>query len=180
MLNVDKTQELIVDFRKCRNLKDSIIINSSAVEHLDIHKYLGLTVMNTSSWTQNADKRIKNGRKKYLFFLHILKSYNGSIDVMINFYCAVIESILTANILVWFGCTNKREIQKIESIIRTAERIIVTSLRTIQSIYQERTIKRTSNIIKDLSHPATRYCQYLPSGRLCAFKGSKTVFILLQ
>ena len=60
-----------------------------------------------------------------------------------------------------------------QSIIRTAERIIGTSIRTIQSIYQERTIKRTSNIIKDLSHPASLYFQYLPSGWLRAFKGNK-------
>ena len=37
------------------------------------------------------------------FFLRILKSYNVSIDAMINFYCAVIERILTTNILVWSG-----------------------------------------------------------------------------
>ena len=41
--------------------------------------------MNTSSWTQNADKIIKNVRQR-LFFLLILKSYNANINVMINFY----------------------------------------------------------------------------------------------
>ena len=92
---------------------------------------------------------------------------------MINFYHAVIEGILTANILVWFYCTNKMEVKKIKLIIRTAERIIGASLRTIQSTYQERTIKRTSNIYKNMSHPVTLYFQYLPSGRLRTFKGNK-------
>ena len=46
ILNVDKTKETIVDFRKCRNLKDSIIINGSSVEQVNIHKFLGLIVMN--------------------------------------------------------------------------------------------------------------------------------------
>ena len=32
ILNVDKTTELIVDFTKCRYLKDSITINGSTVE----------------------------------------------------------------------------------------------------------------------------------------------------
>ena len=131
-LNVDETKELIVDFRKCRNLKDSIIINGSAVEQVNINKKFGLAVMNTSSWTEIADKIIKDGRRS-LFCLRILISYND-INVMINFYRAVIESILTMSILVWFGCKNKREIKKIESIIRTAERITGTSLRTIQPI----------------------------------------------
>ena len=54
ILNVDKTKELIADFRKCRNLKDSIIINCSAVEHVNIHKFFGLNVMNTLSSTQKC------------------------------------------------------------------------------------------------------------------------------
>ena len=111
ILNVDKTKKLIVDFRKCRNLIDSTV-NDSAVKQANLHKFLGLTVINTLSWTQNADKIVEHGRHR-LFFLHILKSYNVNINVLINFYCAVIEIILTTNLLVWFGCTNKREIKKI-------------------------------------------------------------------
>ena len=173
ILKVYETKDLIEDFRKCRNFKDSIIIISGiAVKQVNIHKCLCLTVMNALFWTQNADKIIKKGRQK-LFFLRILRSYNVDINVMINFYCVVIEIFLATNILVWFGCTSKREIKKIKSIIRTAERIIGTSLCTIQSIYLEPTINRTSTITKDLSHPATRYFHYLPSGRLRAFKGNE-------
>ena len=98
ILNVDKPGELIADFRKCRNYKDSRIINGSAVEQANIHKFLSLTAMNTLSWTQNADKITKMGRQG-LFFLNILKSYNININVMINFYRAVIEGILTTNMV---------------------------------------------------------------------------------
>ena len=118
----------------CRNLKDSIIINGSTVDQVNIPKFLDLTVMNTLSWTQNADLIIIDGRQGLLFFFLTLRSYNVDIDVMINFYCAVIEIILTTNILVWFWLTNKREMKKIESVIRTAERIIGTSLCAIQPI----------------------------------------------
>ena len=38
-----KTKELIVDFRKCRNLKDSIVINGSTVEQVNTYNFLGLT-----------------------------------------------------------------------------------------------------------------------------------------
>ena len=38
--------QMTVDFTKCRNFKDSIIINGSAVEQVNIHKSHGLTVMN--------------------------------------------------------------------------------------------------------------------------------------
>ena len=84
ILNVDKTKELIVDFRKCRHLKDSIIINGSVVKQVNIQKFLGLTVMNTLSWTQNAVKVITKGRQR-LFFLLTLRSNNVVINVMIIF-----------------------------------------------------------------------------------------------
>ena len=48
ILNVGKTKELIADFR-VQTLKDSIIINGSAVKQVNINKFLGLTVMNTLS-----------------------------------------------------------------------------------------------------------------------------------
>ena len=113
ILSVDKTKVLIVDFRKSRNSKDSIIINSSTVEQVVMNVF-GLTAMNTLCWMQIADKIIKNGRLMMMIILHILTSHINvfNINVIINFYCAPIESILSTNILVLFGCTNKREIKK--------------------------------------------------------------------
>ena len=40
ILNVDKATELILDFRMCRNLKDSMIINGSAVKQVSIINFL--------------------------------------------------------------------------------------------------------------------------------------------
>ena len=51
ILNVDKTKELSVDLRKCRNVKDSITINGSTVEQVNTYKFLGLIVMNTLCFT---------------------------------------------------------------------------------------------------------------------------------
>ena len=75
-------------------MKDSIIIiiNGSAVEQVNIHNFFGLTVMDTLSSTENDDEIVKDGRQ-WLFFLLILRSYSVDINVMINFYHAVIESI---------------------------------------------------------------------------------------
>ena len=39
-----KHKELIADFRKCGSLKDSIVVNGSAVEQVNINKFIGLTV----------------------------------------------------------------------------------------------------------------------------------------
>ena len=94
--------------------------------------------MSKLSWKQNADEIIKKGRKR-LFLLRFLRSYNVTINVMIYFYLAVIESILTTNILVCFWCTDNREIKIVQSFIRTAEGVIGTFLSTIQSINESGT-----------------------------------------
>ncbi len=94
--------------------------------------------------------------------------------ISINFYRAIIESILTSNILVWFGRASKNDINKLESVIRNPERIIGTSLPSLISLYEERTIKRVDCIMNDASHPASGHFEFLPSGKgLRTFKGSK-------
>ena len=50
ILNVNKTKELIVDFRQCRNLKDSIIINGSTVEQANIYKYIYIYWVNCDEY----------------------------------------------------------------------------------------------------------------------------------
>ena len=173
ILNVNKTKELIVDFRRNKNVKTPLIINGSVVEQVNTFKLLGTFVMDTLSWKANSDEIIKKGRQR-MFFLRKLKSFGVKKDILINFYRAIIESILTTHILVWFGRINQNDLRKLESVIRTAERIIGTSLPSIHSIYQDRTLKRVTNIMKDNSHPALNYFHYLPSGRrLRNFKGSK-------
>ena len=53
ILIVDRKNEFIVDFTKCKNSKASIIINCSTVEQVNIYKFLCLTMMHTLSWPQN-------------------------------------------------------------------------------------------------------------------------------
>ncbi len=130
--------------------------------------------MDNLSWNENSDEILKKGRQR-LFFLRTLESYGVSDHILVNFYRAIIESILTTNILVWFySRVSQRDLGKLQSVIRSAERIIGTSLPSIHSLYQERALKRVDCIMKDHSHPASVYFNFLPSGnRLLAFRGSK-------
>ena len=129
ILNVDKTKELIVNFRKCKNVKDSMIINGNYVENAIIHKFLSLTVMNTLSWTQKADKK---KWKTKVVLLRVLRSCNVNINVMINFYHTAIESTWTTNIIVRFSAQIRGKSRKLK-IIRTAE-LILPSVQFNQSV----------------------------------------------
>ena len=54
-LNVNKTKEIIIDFRKSKALHDPIIINDHTVEHVSTYKYLGVMLNNDLSWSNNTD-----------------------------------------------------------------------------------------------------------------------------
>ena len=81
-------------------MRDPIIINSSTVERVNIYIFHGWAVTDTLSWTPNADNIIKEERQS-LFFLCTQISYSVDVNV-ISFYCAVVDSIFTTSILVWF------------------------------------------------------------------------------
>ena len=63
---------------------------------------------------------------------------------------------------------------KLESVVRYAEKIIGTQLPSLQHIYLSRLDASTKKILKDEFHPASIYFEKLPSGRRYrAFKGNK-------
>ncbi|KAI4902872.1 hypothetical protein NFI96_000376, partial [Prochilodus magdalenae] len=67
-----------------------------------------------------------------------LKEFNLPQTLMIQFYTAIIESILTASIIIWFGSSTSQEGTKLQRFIRTAERIIGCNLPSLQQIYTSR------------------------------------------
>ena len=116
---------------------------------------------------------VKKARQR-LFFLRSLSSFKVHKTVLINFYRATIESILTRSILVWFGAVSQKDLAKLNAIIRAAEGIIGTGLPSLHSIFTERARNRTELIMNDTTHPAHLYFQYLRSGRrLRHFTGNK-------
>ncbi|KAI4904345.1 hypothetical protein NFI96_009497 [Prochilodus magdalenae] len=73
-----------------------------------------------------------------MFFLRQLKKFNLPQTLMIQFYTAIIESVLTTSITIWFGSSISQERTKLRHIIRTAERIIGCNLPSLQQIYTSR------------------------------------------
>ena len=84
---------------------------------------------------------------------------------MINFYRAIVESVLTTSITVWFDRSTSQIKSKLQSIVRNAEKIIDTPLPSVEFIYLSRLEATSKKIIKDQFHPAHIYFEPLPSGR---------------
>ncbi|XP_056095291.1 uncharacterized protein LOC130073741 [Rhinichthys klamathensis goyatoka] len=80
-----------------------------------------------------------------LFFLRQLRKFNLPQELLIQFYSAIIESVLCTSITVWFGSATKSDIRRLQRTVRTAERIIGAPLPTLQDLYSSRVRKRADD-----------------------------------
>ena len=173
LLNVSKTKEIIIDFRHNKTPMAPLQINNSTVEQVSTFKFLGTHVSNNLSWDFNCQSILSKARQR-LYFLRKLKSYNVNKTILINFYRAIVESVLTTSITVWYDNATYKIKYKLQSIVRNAEKIIDAPLPSIEQIYLSRLEATSKKVMKDRFHPAYRYFEQLPSGRrLRAFKGNK-------
>ena len=107
-----------------------------------------------------------------MFFLRQLKRFNMPKKVMVEFYTAIIESILTSSITIWFAASTAKDKSRLQRIIRSAEKVIVCDLLSLLDLFRLRTSRRAGKIIADPSHPGHHLFLCLPSGR--RFRAIKT------
>ena len=73
----------------------------------------------------------------------------------------------------WFGNSTVADINKLNSVIRSAEKIVGCRLAGMEEIYMNRLLNKAKKIVDDSSHPGASYLKLLPSGRRYqTFKGS--------
>ncbi len=95
----------------------------------------------------------------------IMRKFNLPQELLKQFYSTIIESVLCTSITVWFSSATKSDLRRLRRVVRTAERIIGTTLPTLQELYSSRVSKRAGKITLDPSHPAHSLFELLPSGR---------------
>jgi hypothetical protein len=101
-LNVRKTKELIVDYRKRRAEQAPININATVVEQVESFKLLGVHITNDLSWSKHTKTVVKRTQQN-LFPLGRLKRFGKGYQILKKFNSCTIESILTGCITAWYG-----------------------------------------------------------------------------
>ncbi|PWA14737.1 hypothetical protein CCH79_00014460 [Gambusia affinis] len=81
----------------------------------------------------------------------------------ITSYRGTVESKLTSSIPVWFVACNTSDRQRIQRVVRTAERIIRPELPSILDTASSRSLTRARPISKDFSQPHHSLFSLLPS-----------------
>ena len=172
-LNTKKTKELIVDFRRHSTDLAPLYINGECVERVHTFRFLGVLISADISWTENISAVIKKAQQR-LHFLRVLRKYKLNSNLLLTFYRSSIESLLTYCITVWYGSCTKADRVRLQSVVKTAQKIIGCPLPSLMDIYSSRCLSRAANIIKDSSHPGFNMFSLLPSGKRYRCISTKT------
>ncbi len=163
-LNVEKTKEIVVDFRRVHTQHAPLTINGATVERASSTKFLGVHITEDLSWTNNTAALAKKAQQR-LYFLRKLRRAKAPTPIMCTFYRGTIESILTSCITVWYGAYNASCRKSLQRIVRAAEKIVGVSLPSLQDIYSTRLTRKALSIAGDPTHPTNSFFSLLPSGR---------------
>ena len=162
-LNVNKTKELIVDFRKQQREQPPIHIEGTAVEKLESFKFLSVHITDKLKWSTHTDSVVKKVQWHF-FNLRRLKKFGLSPKTLTNFYRCTIESILSGCITAWYGNCTTLNCKALQRVVRTTQCITRSRLPALHD-YSTRCHRKAKKIIKDNNHPSHCLFTPLPSRR---------------
>ncbi|KAI3354789.1 hypothetical protein L3Q82_004531 [Scortum barcoo] len=160
-INVKKTKEMIMDFRRGRHLPSPLYIGGTAVEVVSSFRYLGVHISDDLTWSKNTSCLIRKAHQ-HLYFLRRLRRAGLGSSVLTSFYRCVVESVLSSCIIVWHGSCSAAEKKALQRVVKAAQRTVGCSLPTTTDIYTSRCRKRASCIMKDPTHTAHTNCLSWP------------------
>ena len=160
-LNVKKTKEMFIDFRKIRSY-DPLVIMNEGVEAVENYKYLGVYIDNQLNFSHNVNHVYKKAVQR-LHFVRILHDIKVDRCILTLFYRSVIESILSFCITSWFGLISKKDKNKLHKIIRKSCKLGVKT-NQLDALYNDKLLKFVNKILKDTEHPLNCHFRFLRSG----------------
>ncbi|KAI5086566.1 gastrula zinc finger protein XlCGF28.1-like [Silurus meridionalis] len=104
-LDIDKTKETVVDFRRTQSDHSPLIIDGSSVEILKSTKFHGVHLPDNLTCSLNTSSITKSPTLLF-YFLRRLRKAHLPPNILTMFYRGTIKRILSSCITAWFGnCT---------------------------------------------------------------------------
>uniref|UniRef100_A0AAV2KPF0 SAM domain-containing protein n=1 Tax=Knipowitschia caucasica TaxID=637954 RepID=A0AAV2KPF0_KNICA len=124
---------MIVDFRKSTVPPPPPSVMDSPITSVESFRFLGTTITQDLKWEPTISSLIKKAQQR-MYFLRQLRKAKLPAQMLVQFYTAIIESILTSSITVWFAGATVRDKQRLQRIVRSAEEVIGRSLPSLQDL----------------------------------------------
>ncbi len=165
-LNVQKTKELVIDFRKsgCGLSPVASIIHGEDVQIVDSYKYLGTVFDSKLKFAQNTESIVKRGQQR-IHLLRKLNSFSVSEGILSCFYHSFIESLLTFSFICWYNGLAVKERNSLNQIVKVCSKIIGVQLKDLGSLWKERVVQKARGIMDQPGHILSSDFSLMPSGR---------------
>ena len=174
-LNVKKTKELVFDDAKSDVPFTPITIGSENVEVVDTFKYLGTVIDTKIKFEENTDQICKKCNQR-LYLLRKLKSFYVCKEILQTVYRSMVESILSFNIVCWYGFLSLRSKKKLDRIVSLAGKIIGINQSPMSELYRKAILRKGKSIVSSADHPLVSEFSLLPSRRRYRVPLSKKKF----
>ena len=155
-LNVNKTKEMVIDFRKSHVVSNEVIIKGGVVERVDNYKYLGVLLDSRLSWHDHIDMLMKKLNSR-MYCLRAMNRFNVQSKILAMFYKSVICGVWQYNLVSWGGNVRKEDEQRIDAMIMQAGRVIGISQPSMGTSYKELLGNKLDNILRNDEHPLHTY-----------------------
>lgn len=163
-LNVNKTKDMVLDFRKTAQTSLPTVINGTVVEMVDSYKYLGTIIDNRLNFEQNTSQICKKGAQR-LYFLRRLNFFNVDKTLMVLFYRSFIESVLSFCLVSFYENLSVQNKTRLNRAVVEASRVIGQKQMSLTDIYTKQVLNKARSILSLPDHPLRMEFNLLPSGR---------------
>ena len=163
-LNVNKTKDMIIDFRTSAPVPSVTTVKGTDLELVDSYKYLGTIIDRKLLFKENT-LAVCSKVQQRLFFLRKMRSFSVCSTMMMMFYRSFIESVLSFCMASWYGNLNQEYKDKLDRHVKGASKIIGVYQAQLSVVYEQQVLRIAKNIIGSPAHPLHRAFELLPLGR---------------
>ena len=117
-----------------------------------LNTYLGTTISKSLEWSSNVRLLHKKANQR-LYFVRTLKKFRVDNTIIALFYKSLIQSIISYNLICYFGNATKIEEKKLNQPRKIVQRLLGTDLPSLDDIYHERVLSKLRQIMQDPTHP---------------------------
>jgi hypothetical protein len=175
-LNVQKTREVVWDFRRKSGCSLPVIINNLTVEVAPMYKYLGVLLDDKFTFRHHVEQQLKKVQK-HMYCLRCMKKLSVDPCIICLFFNATITSVLLYACASFYGMLSKCLKEDMERPRKICCRLLSASCKVpedFDAVYKSRTLSNANRIRKDAGHPLNKEFELLPSGRRLRVQYART------
>ena len=144
-LNVKKTKEMVVDFRKNRTQIRELEVNGESVERVETYKYLGVHIDNRLTFADHIHHTYTKCQQR-LYLLRRLSRLHVNHDILRAYYACHVESVITYAFVAWYQGCGVKDKNKLDKIVNVGSKLCGRKCNSVLCLYEKRVEKKPGKL----------------------------------